>query len=431
MAPPRAMRLPRILKQHEAQFKRREKSTPMKLNDLLLMASRAIFRHRLRAGMMLLATSIGIVSVLLLTALGEAGRLFVTGEFRALGTDLIIVQPGNPGTSGSSPFGFMGETPRDLTFQDVGVVRRVPGVVRAAPIMAGRLPASYGGRERQTLVIGANRDYAQIRKLEMKAGVFFPRMDMDRISPVCVAGEEIVTELYRSTPAMGTWLRLGESRCRIVGIIAGSGQSIGINTGEIIVAPVGFMATVYNTEALTSIMVQARSREAVPGVIDELTRRLIDSHYGMHDFVTITQDAVLSVFDGIFNAITAALGGIAGISLIVAGILTMNVMLVAVSQRTSEIGLYMAIGAARRQIMRLYVSEAAILAALGSVCGLLIAYLLIWAAQLAFPGLTIRPPWWAVAAALATAVSSGLIFGALPARKAARMDPVQALRERM
>ena len=403
----------------------------MKFNDLLLMAVRAMFRFPLRAAMMLLATSIGIVSVLLLTALGEAGRLFVTGEFRVLGTELIIVQPGNPGTSGSNPFGFTGETPRDLTYRDVEVIRRVPGVVRAAPIMLGQLPVSYGGRERETLVVGANQDYARIRKLEMKAGSFFPRMDMDRISPVCVVGEEIVRELYRSEPALGTWLRLGISRCRVVGIIADSGQSIGINTGEIVVAPVGFTATVYNTEALTNIMVEARSREAVPGVIDELTRRLIEQHYGMHDFVTITQDAVLSVFDGIFNAITAALGGIAGISLIVAGILIMNVMLVAVSQRTSEIGLYMAIGAARRQIMRLFISEAAILAVLGSVCGLALGYSLIWMAQQAFPTLEIGPPWWAVVAAIVTAVGSGLVFGALPARKAARMDPVQALRGRM
>ncbi len=403
----------------------------MKFNDLLLFATRAMLRYRLRASMMMLATSIGMVSVLLLTALGEAGRLFVTGEFRVLGTELIVVQPGNPGTSGSNPFGFMGETPRDLSFRDVEVVRRVPGVVRAAPIMVGRLPVSHGGRERETLVVGSNQDYARIRKLKMKTGAFFPSMDMDRVSPVCVVGEKIVTELYRSAAAMGSWLRLGESRCRVVGIIADSGQSLSINTGEIVVAPVGFMATVYNTEALTNIMVEARSREAVPGVIDELTRRLIEQHYGMHDFVTITQDAVLSVFDSIFNAITAALGGIAGISLIVAGILIMNVMLVAVSQRTSEIGLYMAVGAARRQIMRLFVSEAAILAVMGSVCGLIAGYLLIWVAQQAFPSLIIRPPLWAVVAALATTVGSGLIFGALPARKAARMDPVQALRERM
>ena len=115
--------------------------------------------------------------------------------------------------------------------------------------------------------------------------------------------------------------------------------------GEIVVVPVAFAATMFNTEALTNIMVKARDRESVPGVISRLTKRLTEQHYGKQDFVTITQDAVLSVFDGIFNAITAALGGIAGISLIVAGVLIMNVMLVAVSQRTaSEIGLYMAIG---------------------------------------------------------------------------------------
>ena len=201
--------------------------------------------------------------------------------------------------------------------------------------------------------------------------------------------------------------------------------------GEIVVVPVAFAATMFNTEALTNIMVKARDRESVPGVISRLTERLTEQHYGKQDFVTITQDAVLSVFDGIFNAITAALGGIAGISLIVAGVLIMNVMLVAVSQRTSEIGLYMAIGAARRQIMRLFIGEAALLSVVGTVCGLGLGYLLIWFAQQLFPAIEIRPPWWAVVAAVITAVASGLVFGALPARKAARLDPVQALRGRI
>lgn len=402
----------------------------MKFNDLLLMATRAILRYRLRTAMMMLATSIGIVSVMLLTALGEAGRLFVTGEFRILGTELIIVQPGNPGSSGSGPFGFTGETPRDLTFRDVEVVSRVSGVLKASPMIMGSLPASYGGRERESRIMGTNRDYYQIRKLQLAAGSFFPRMDMDRISPVCVVGEIVVQELYRSEPALGKWLRLGDARCRIVGILADTGQSIGINVGEVVIVPVAFASTMFNSEALTSIMVQTRGRESVPGVIKELTRRLTEQHHGMQDFVTITQDAVLSVFDGIFNAVTAALGGIAGISLIVAGILIMNVMLVAVSQRTSEIGLYMAVGAARRQILQLFISEAALLALFGSLCGLGLGYLIVWFAQQLFPALELRPPWWAVVAALVTAIGSGLIFGALPARKAARMDPVQALRER-
>lgn len=403
----------------------------MKTNDLLLMATRSMFRHRLRAAMMMLATSIGIVSVLLLTALGEAGRLFVTGEFRILGTELIIVQPGNPGESGSNPFGFSGEAPRDLTYRDAEVVLRVPGVEMAAPMMMGALPASRGGKERESFVMGTTRDYFHIRDLDLSAGTYFPRMDMDRISPVCVAGELLVRELYGSEPALGTWLRLGDSRCRIVGLLADTGQSIGINVGEIVVVPVAFAATMFNTEALTNIMVKARDRESVPGVISRLTKRLTEQHYGKQDFVTITQDAVLSVFDGIFNAITAALGGIAGISLIVAGVLIMNVMLVAVSQRTSEIGLYMAVGAARRQIMRLFIGEAALLSVVGTVCGLGLGYLLIWFAQQLFPAIEIRPPWWAVVAAVITALASGLVFGALPARKAARLDPVQALRGRI
>ena len=400
----------------------------MRFNDSLLMATRAILRYRLRAAMMMLAISIGIVSVMLLTALGEAGRLFVTGEFRILGTELIIVRPGNPGSNSFGLFGFSGETPRDLTYRDVEVVSRVPGVVSAAPMMLGSLPVSHRARERDSLVMGTTQDYYRIRKWELKAGSFFPRMDMDRISPVCAVGEVLVDELYGSEPALGTWLRLGDARCRIVGILADNGQSISINVGEVVVVPVAFASTLFNTQALTNIMVETRGRESVPAVIDELTRRLTEQHHGMQDFVTVTQDAVLSVFDGIFNAITAALGGIAGISLIVAGILIMNVMLVAVSQRTSEIGLYMAIGAARRQIMRLYVSEAAMLALLGSVLGLGLGYLLIWLAQQLFPTLEIHPPWWAVVAALATAIGSGLVFGALPARKAARMDPVQALK---
>jgi len=199
---------------------------------------------------------------------------------------------------------------------------------------------------------------------------------------------------------------------------------------EVVIVPVASAQLLFNSPSLFRILVEASSRDAIPVAKEFIRNTLKERHQGEEDVTVITQDAVLATFDRIFRALTLTVGGIAAISLAVAGILIMNIMLIAVSQRTGEIGLLKAIGASRGQILKLFLSEAALLALLGALIGLLAGRLGSWIVGRIYPKLPLGAPLWAIGAALLIAILTGLIFGVIPARRAARLDPVQALSRR-
>lgn len=191
--------------------------------------------------------------------------------------------------------------------------------------------------------------------------------------------------------------------------------------------PVLSAQAMFDSPGLFRIIIQATSRDAMPKAQRDVRRIITERHYGEEDVTVITQDAVLSTFDGIFGALTAALAGIASVSLIVAGVLIMNVMLVAVSQRTREIGLLKALGAKRRQIISLFITEAVFLAVMGAVVGVVFGYLSVGLMMSLYPTLDFTPPLWSVGGAVFVAVASGVFFGIMPARRAAALDPIAAL----
>lgn len=191
--------------------------------------------------------------------------------------------------------------------------------------------------------------------------------------------------------------------------------------------PVASAQQLFNTPSLFRILVETKSRSTIESVKQAIIEQLKKRHQGKRDVTVITQDAVLSTFDRILSAFTYAIGGIAAISLAVAGILIMNVMLVAVSQRTAEIGLLKALGAPQNQIIRLIICEALMLSALGALFGFLLGELGCMGLRLAFPDLPVYAPLWAVLTAIAISLLAGLVFSLLPARKAAQLDPVLAL----
>jgi len=196
------------------------------------------------------------------------------------------------------------------------------------------------------------------------------------------------------------------------------------------IVPVASAQRLFNTESLFRILVEVRSREAIPRVIDFVTDTLRKRHQGEEDVTVITQDAVLATFDKILQALTLTVAGIAAISLGVAGILIMNVMLVAVAQRTTEIGLLKALGAPQRQIVTLFLAEAALLSLLGAGLGLIIGQSGTWLIGYLYPALPMGTPLWAFIAAIGVALGTGLLFSLLPAQRAARLNPVQALARR-
>jgi putative ABC transport system permease protein len=243
-------------------------------------------------------------------------------------------------------------------------------------------------------------------------------------------GYKVKNELFGNQSPLGEWVRIGDRRFRVVGVLAKKGQSLGLDLGDVVIIPVASAQTLFNTSALFRILVQATTREAIPKAEEAILNIIRERHEGEDDITIITQDAVVSTFDRIFTALTLTVAGIAAISLSVAGILIMNVMLVAVSQRTAEIGLLKALGAPRRQIMRLFLAESAMLSLAGAALGLIVAFVGAWVLARIFPSFPIRIPPWALAAAVGVSLLTGLVFGVLPARRAAKLDPVQALSRR-
>ena len=399
----------------------------MRALDATGFAFQSLRRTPARSGLMLLAMGIGVAAVMVLTALGEGARRYVTGEFASLGTNLVIVIPGRSETTGASPALFAGETPRDLTVADAAALTRSALVSRVAPIMVGSAAASYGSRTREVSVIGSTADMLEVRHWKLAAGGFLPRGDWGRGATVCVIGEKIRSELFGAGPAVGQWLRIGDWRFRVIGVLASEGRSIGVDVQELVVIPVASSEALFNSQALFRVLVEARSREAMPRVTQWVLDTLRERHQGEEDVTVITQDAVLATFDRIFQALTMTLGGIAAISLGVAGILIMNVMLVAVSQRTAEIGLLKALGADRRQIILLFLVEAVLLSVLGAVVGMLAGAAGSWGIGRIYPALDVVAPGWAIGAAAAVAIITGLVFGIMPARRAAQLDPIRAL----
>jgi putative ABC transport system permease protein len=390
----------------------------------------ALLRAPLRTAMLLLATAIGVAAVVTLTALGEAARLYVTAEFRGLGTHLIIVLPGRSETTGGGPAMIAGATPRDLTLADARALRRTTSIERVAPVVVGEASAQAEGLERNVTVMGTTADFRIIRGWKMAVGEFLPAVDMDREAPVCVVGSVVGKELFRGAPPVGQWLRVGDRRCRVTGVLAPQGTSVMVDADQLVLMPVAMAQNLFNVEGLFRIIVQARSRDAMPAARRYISATLTDRHRGKEDFTIITQDAVLQTFDGILGTLTRALAGIAGVSLMVAGVLIMNVMLVAVSQRTQEIGLLKALGARRRQILGLFLAEAFYLALLGALAGLAVGFTILLLLGKLYPQFQFLPPVWAVGGATALAVGCGMVFGILPARRAARLDPVAALSRR-
>jgi len=399
----------------------------MRLPDILRFARDAATGYPMRTTLSVLAMSIGVAAVVILTALGDGARRYVVGQFSSIGTNLVIVLPGRSGTGGFNPANAITTTPRDLTVDDAAALRRAPAVSRLAPLTVGTSEISFGGRLREIMVAGSTSDFIPIRNFEVAQGRGLPEEDWNRGSSVAVIGSKIREELFGNEPAVGQLIRVGDRRLRIVGVLKPVGQGLGMNTDELVIVPVSLAQAMFNSNTLFRILVEAKSREAIPEAKEQVMDILKQRHRGEEDVTVITQDAVLATFDKLLGALTLGVAGIAAISLAVAGILVMNVMLVAVTQRTGEIGLLKALGATARTIRLAFLAEAAMLSTVGAVVGYLLGQLGAFGLRQAFPVFPAYPPDWAVIAGLSTALITGLLFGVMPARRAARLDPVQAL----
>jgi putative ABC transport system permease protein len=319
-----------------------------------------------------------------------------------------------------------GQTPRDITLDDAEALLRSTAVKRIAPLTIGSATLSLDALNREVVVLGSTASLLDVRPMEMGLGSFLPPGDIHESASVCVLGRKIKQELFGNAQAVGQWVRLGDRRFRVIGVMASQGESMGLNTDEVVIVPVASAHQLFNTAGLFRVLIEAKSRDVIEQAKREAEEILFQRH-NEKDVTVITQDAVLATFDRILTALTMAVGGIAAISLAVAGVLIMNVMLIAVAQRVKEIGLLKALGAPGRQIRNLFFAEAVLLSGIGSLAGLVLGYAGSMIIGQIYPSLPVSPPWWAVLAACGTALGTGILFSVWPARRAARLDPVTAL----
>ena len=397
----------------------------MNLRDTLTLSFTTVVSYRTRSLLIVLAMALGVAAVVVLTALGDGARNYVVGQFSSLGTNLIIVLPGRSETSGGFVSAALGQTPRDLTLEDARIVSQLPQVRRLAPLNVGVAELTSGGKLREVTVLGSTAELLPIRNMKLSKGSFLAH-GAERSAQI-VLGSVLAHEFFPDGNVIGQRIRLGDSRFMVSGVIEQQGEAMGFNTDELAIIPVEYAQELFNTSTLFRILVEARSRSVIEPAKSAIQHTLKLRHDGEDDVTVITQDAVLATFDRILRALTLGVAGIAAISLAVAGILVMNVMLVAVAQRTSEIGLLKAIGAPAADIRRLFFAEALWLSLAGGAIGFALGQFGALMIRLAYPQLPAWPPVWASVAGVATALITGILASLLPAARAARLDPVNAL----
>lgn len=398
----------------------------MRTLDLISFTGTVLNRHRFRTVMLLLSISIGVASVVLLTTLGESARMFVLGEFSSMGSDLMIMMPGKKETTGGMPPMF-GESTRDITLQDFEAIERLPSVESAAPLIPGNATISHNELSRDVIVLGTTTSFFQIRDLKVVQGNPLPVMPLDQGQPVAVIGKKLKDELFGSYSALGEWIRISDWRFRIVGVLEPKGESLAMDLSDTLLIPIASAQSLFNIEGIFRVMIRPRPGSDLIQTKQQILSTVKERHGGFEDVTIINQDAMLGAFNDIFKMMTLAVTSIAAISMLVAGILIMNVTLITINQRTSEIGLLKAVGAQDKQIRTIFLTEAGLLSLLGALLGVIIALLLVFAIQHFVPQLPTTIPVWSVAISVILAVITGLIFAYLPAKKAAQLQPVEAL----
>lgn len=398
--------------------------------NALMLALREIRRNVMRSFLTMLGIVIGVAAVITMVTLGNGATVQVTQQIESLGSNLLHVRPGQ---RGRGPGGTR-ETADMFKIGDVKAINReISGVYMAAPIATHSTQAIYGNENWSTMITGSTNDYLQIRDWPLKVGRQFNESEQLSGKAVCLLGATVHSELFGVTNAVGATIRLEKLSCQVVGVLESKGQSsFGSDQDDLILIPLRtFQRRIAGSNDVNSIYVSAYegvSTDKVKQNIEQLMRERRRIAPGKDDdFHVNDMEQLVSMMTGTTRILTELLGAIAAVSLLVGGIGIMNIMLVSVTERTREIGIRLAIGALAREVLMQFLVEAVVLSSLGGLLGIVLAIL----ASLGLANLLQVPfvlDFGIIALAFLFSAAVGVIFGYFPARRAAQMDPIEALR---
>lgn len=394
--------------------------------DSMRFALQAITSHRLRSFLTLLGIAVGIAAVILLTSIGEGVHQFVLAEFTQFGTNVISVSPGKVKTGGQPPSGIP-TTARLLTMEDAESLKQLPHVTGSTPTVWGNSEVEGNGRLRRTTIYGVDADFIHVFSSAIRIGSFLPREGAGSSRAFVVLGAKLRNELFGTANPLGARVRIGGLHFRVIGVMSPKGQFLGIDLDDTAFIPAARALELYNREGLMEIHV-SYAEGVSSAIVAAAVRVRLKLRHGHEDFTVTTQEDMLKTLSNILNILTMAVGALGGISLLVGGVGIVTIMTISVTERTNEIGLLVALGARRRTILSLFLSESVMLAALGGVLGLLLGIGLAQLLRLALPTLPVHTPWSFAVGALAISAIIGLLAGVLPARSASHLDPIEALR---
>ena len=398
----------------------------MRWTDTVSMAWRAIVAQRGRSVLTLLGIAVGIAAVILLTSIGEGLHRFLLAEFSQIGTNVVTLSPGRTTTGGTNP-GFPSSV-RPLTLEDAQALRRhLPQLTGVTPGVTGNAEMQAGGRLRRALVYGTSAALVPAFHLTVATGRFLPEEGVGQARDFVVLGSTLRRELFGSRSPLGQRVRIGSQQFRVIGVLAPRGQFLGVDLDDVAYIPSARALELFNRPGLMEIHLTYDERMSPAAVVAQ-ARALMSARHGREDFTLVTQADMLGTLSNILNIVTMAVGALGGISLLVGGVGIVTIMTIAVTERTAEIGLLISLGARRRTVMALFLGEAVVLSALGGLLGLAIGIGIAQGAHLLLPALPVSTPLPFVLLALGLSAAVGLLAGVMPARSAARLDPVEALR---
>lgn len=398
------------------------------------IASKSILSNKARAFLTMLGVIIGVTSVITLLAMGEGVKKGVASEIEAIGSNLIIVLPGQVANhneeNGGGVTGMAGVAGiSTLTLDDKKAIEEnIEGVSNVSSVMFVGGNFTYQDKKAVPMLVGSEPTLQFIGFYNLNKGRFIEDLDMQEKSKVVIIGDTIVRDLFDEEDPLGKNIEINKEKFEVVGTMKTEGlSSMGIDANLMAVIPITVAEEMFETDKLNRITMQANNKDDVENVREEIRELLLEKHEGSEDFSVMTQEDMLAMFEQIIGLITTLLSGIAAISLLVGGIGIMNIMLVSVTERTREIGIRKALGATSGNIMVQFLIEATVISLIGGAFGVGFSYVgsyFIAKYSPIEPQITL----YALVLAFSISVLVGIIFGVAPAVKAARKNPIEALR---